>query len=166
MELIDRPFLEEGQITICDNSKLCIELGKQIVGVVLQKDSRLRFYRYKRRHEGLRVKVLWRADPPWPKVKPLCNLNPRILLMWSRASFDNLIRRGFRWLRVEPDRDHDSTRHIFSVVISPNAKTNPRSNQTVKHASALRALRAIVTTARRNQTLLYIDILYDVTMTM
>ena len=29
------PLLEESQITICDNSKLSIELGEQTVGVAL-----------------------------------------------------------------------------------------------------------------------------------
>lgn len=45
---IEGPFLEEGQITICDNSKLCIELGEQTVGVALKNYSGLRFYGYER----------------------------------------------------------------------------------------------------------------------
>jgi hypothetical protein len=36
--------LEESQITISDNSELCIELGKKTVVVALQKSSGLRFY--------------------------------------------------------------------------------------------------------------------------
>ena len=40
----DRPFLEESQIAICDDTKLWIELGQQTVWVVLQDYSWLRFY--------------------------------------------------------------------------------------------------------------------------
>jgi hypothetical protein len=32
---MDGPFLEESQITICDNADLCIELGEKTVIVAL-----------------------------------------------------------------------------------------------------------------------------------
>jgi hypothetical protein len=53
----DGPFSEECQITICENSQLCIELGEQAVVVALQNDSRLGFYRYER-HGRLPVETV------------------------------------------------------------------------------------------------------------
>jgi hypothetical protein len=42
--MIEEPFLKESQITICNNPKLCIELGEETVGVALKNQSGLRFY--------------------------------------------------------------------------------------------------------------------------